>query len=163
MHGRIEPATAVFDRGGLVAAKACLAAALTLLACGPPLGCSHDEHAKTSHFEHDHEVAEHWPSDLADLAKKLRGRLGTEADDAVRHEIEDLVSWVGEVAADTDLSEADWVPLYERSEAITAKLNRAGDDWSAELVGEIESLCDLIDTSAAKLSQTDNEVEVNAS
>jgi hypothetical protein len=163
MHGRIESATAVFDRGGVVAAKACLAAALTLLACGPPLGCSHDEHGKASHFEHDHEVAEHWPSDLGDLAEKLRGRLREDADDATRHEVEDLVSWVGEVAADTDLSEADWVPLYERSEAITAELKRAGDNWSAELIAEIESLCVLIDASAAKLSPTDNEVEVNES
>ncbi len=163
MHCRSGQSTVQFCFGSRVVHRACIAAALAVLVSAAPPGCSHAENDKTSHFEHDHEVAEHWPSGLGDLAEKLRGRLREDADEATKHEIEDLVSWVGEVSADTDLSEADWVPLYERSEAVTAKLKRAGDNWSAELLGEIEALCELIDASAAKLSQTDNEVEVNAS
>ncbi len=148
---------------GSIACKVCTLVGLMLLMGVTPMGCSHGDNGKTSHFEHDHEVAAHWPSDLGELANKLRSRLQRETDDETRHEIEDLVSWVGEVAADTDLSEADWLPLYERSETIAAQLKRAGDDWPTALIAEIESLCELIDASAAKLSQTDINVEVNPS
>jgi len=154
--GRLDPR----QSGGR---NAFIAVGLVLVTCAAPLACTPAGNEKASHFEHDHEVAEHWPVDLNDLAEKLRSRLEKDIGDETKHEIEELVSWVGEVAADTDLAEADWSPLYHRSEAVTEELNRAGDKWSSELLAEIRALCDLIDTSAAKLSQTGVEREVNPS
>ncbi|MEM6365557.1 MAG: hypothetical protein AAF745_14105 [Planctomycetota bacterium] len=117
-------------------------------------GCGSDETPKTSLFEHDHNVAPHWPSSLADLAKKLRHR-AIDHDD-IRHvhgrnEIEDLVEWVGEIAADTNMSEADWIPLYEKSEAVSAMLRSTKGELSEKLVNEIELLCQLIDETIPKI------------
>ena len=48
-------------------------------------------------------------------------------------EIVDLVSWVPEVAADTNLSEADWLPLYHASESLMANLRAAKDELRATI------------------------------
>ncbi|MEM9587212.1 MAG: hypothetical protein AAGA03_08015 [Planctomycetota bacterium] len=117
------------------------------------LGCSNDA-PKSSLFEEDHVVAEHWPTDLADLAVKLReraGRVATSSDDSVSKEIRDLVGWVGEVAADTNLSEDDWVPLYEKGESVAAMLSGPADGWNEEDLDAVESLCRLIDESIPKI------------
>lgn len=140
---------------------------LSILMSALLVGCGSDEDPKASHFEHDHLVAAHWPNDLADLSAKLRARVASfetgarvyEDDDhedehdhdddhetvSLREQIEDLVDWVGEVAADTNLSEADWIPLYEMSEAISASLKSNSGDLSKDNVRELESLCELID------------------
>lgn len=162
-----------------------------LTACLLLGGCGTDDTApKTSHFEHDHEVAEHWPNDLPDAAKKLRERLvwietgevpqyeqdseqdseqgseqGSEqdSDDDRRDpnaEIFDLVSWVPEVAADTNLSEADWLPLYNASESLMANLRASGDGLSVQNQSQIESLCQLIDDAATKIPEQYNSVKV---
>ncbi len=159
-------------------------------------GCDNSDDApKASHFEHDHAVAAHWPSDLNDAAAKLRDRLqwladgqlperhtheqeGSDGHEEHQHdedghdehghdehghhddhdheldpaaEIFEIVSWVPEIAADTDLSESDWVPIYDASEALIARLGDPGEELTTENRGEVEVFCQLIETTARKI------------
>lgn len=152
-------------RGGPSLPK--VVATFATLVLGLLVGCDQqDATPKASHFEHDHDVAAHWPSDLADAARKIRERLvwiktgeatephgHDEHDDDHDHksEIFDLVSWIPEVAADTNLSEADWVPLYNASESLMANLHAVNEGLSSENRSQIESLCELIDDALPKI------------
>lgn len=112
------------------------------------VGCVHDGESKTSHFEHDHEVAPHWPSDLADAANKLRTRLDAPVSDQskqVAKEIADIVSWVPEIAADTNLSEQDWIPLDTASDSLAAKLRSTDNEMTDECRRQTVALCELIE------------------
>lgn len=146
-----------------------------LVGCGPQ-----DDAPKASHFEHDHIVAAHWPSDLADAAVKIRERLvwidtgeapehhAEDDDDHHDHddhhdehdqkhdpvtEIFDLVSWVPEVAADTNLSEADWLPLYHAAESLMVNLRAANEGLSSENRSQLESFCELIEETSEKIPE----------
>lgn len=127
-----------------------LAASITALVS---IGCGgQNEAPKTSLFEHDHHVASHWPSDLADVAVKIRERLSASTfGQTERAEIEDLVSWTAEVAADTNLPEADWIPIYHATESLTANLQSMGPTLSDQNRSQLESLCELIDQSVTKI------------
>ena len=108
---------------------------------------------KTSLFEDDHEVAPHWPHDLDELSEKLRERISNaDVNETSFAEIVDLVSWTAEVAADTSLSEEDWLPLYNASEALLPKLRRANGNISEPLVAQIEALCKLVDQASEQTS-----------
>lgn len=118
------------------------------------VGCVHDGESKTSHFEHDHEVAPHWPSDLADAATKLRKRLDAQVSDQskqVAKEIADIVSWVPEFAADTNLSEQDWIPLDIASNSLSAKLQSSDNEMTDECRRQTVALCELIEQSLDKI------------
>ncbi|EMI20676.1 hypothetical protein RMSM_02394 [Rhodopirellula maiorica SM1] len=119
------------------------------------VGCGGDDTtSKTSLFEHDHAVADHWPSDLADVAAKLRERLNNEnVDEHTTHEIEDLVSWTAEIAADTNLCESDWLPLYHASESLMANLRAAKGKLTDENREQLRSLCNAIDEAATKIPE----------
>tara|TARA_A100001391_G_C5015096_1_gene264254 strand:- start:70 stop:549 length:480 start_codon:yes stop_codon:yes gene_type:complete len=115
------------------------------------VGCTPDTASKTSLFEHDHEVAKHWPDDLADVAVKLRERIGRDdASERTRLKVKELVSWTAEVAADTNLAEADWLPLYHASESLAANLRAAHGELTDENCEQIESLCELVDQAVGK-------------
>jgi len=123
-------------------------------------GCAAEGDApKSSHFEHDHETPPHWPDGLADLTAKLRQRLfatGGSSDDMTAKtidEIKDLVSWTPEIAADTDLSEADWMPLYQASESLSGALSGARNQLTQDQKKQLESLCVLLDQAKSKLAQ----------
>ena len=130
--------------------------ALTLLLI---VGCGGQDSApKMSLYEDDHAVAEHWPSDLADVAVKVRERLSdsdadTDANSNAFAEIEDLVSWTAEVAADTDLAESDWLSLYEASESLMANLRSAKGVLTPANKTQLESLCSLIEVAASKVPE----------
>lgn len=146
----------VFLKGNIV---------VQLLLIAMSVGCGTAEAPKTSHFEHDHIVSSHWPEDLADLSSKLRSRVAknnASPDEQLRHEIEDLVGWVGEVAADTNLSETDWIPLHESSQAVLASLEATDDPLSNENLREIESLCQLIDMSITNIPEQLASIRVTA-
>ncbi|MEE2938572.1 MAG: hypothetical protein VYA84_21505 [Planctomycetota bacterium] len=118
------------------------------------VGCVHDGDSKTSHFEHDHEVAPHWPSDLADAADKLRRRLNapvSEQSKQVAKEIADIVSWLPEIAADTNLSEQDWIPLDTASNSLSAKLQSTDNKMTDECRQQTVALCELIEQSLDKV------------
>jgi len=137
-------------------------------------GCSTEGTSpKTSHFEHDHEVAAHWPSDLADAATKIRDRLiwlkdgrvpeSHEDDDDHGHdhdhendpwaEIVEIVSWIPEIAADTNLSEADWLQLYHASESLLGNLQSADGKLTGNNLQQLESLCELVDDAATRIPE----------
>ena len=143
------------------------------------VGCATDEAPKASHFEHDHEVAAHWPNDLVDAAEKIRERIARfngepvelhhsdahddhhdhdhaesrDASDPERllDEITELVSWVPEIAADTNLSEQDWIPLDDAARAMTANLRSTSDELTAGHQEKLIALCELIEQSAEKV------------
>lgn len=118
-----------------------------LVGCGPA-----DADPKASLFEHDHAVADHWPADLRDVAVKIRKRLSLPKMDAqTRLEITDLVSWTAEVAADTNLAEADWLPIYHASESLMASLRVNGETLTDQHRAELESLCELVDQASEKI------------
>ncbi|WP_231616059.1 hypothetical protein [Novipirellula artificiosorum] len=71
----------------------------------------------------------------------------------LRDQIEDLVDWVAEIAADTNLSEADWIPLHEKSESVSANLKANRGDLTEEQLRELESLCQLIDDTIPKIPE----------
>ena len=119
-------------------------------------GCASEGDTKTSHFEHDHKVAAHWPIDLADAAAKIRQRLDAAAstsDQSKRlvEEIIDLVSWVPEIAADTDLSEQDWIPLDNAAESLSANLRAVDNDLTEANRTQTAALCELIEQSLKKI------------
>lgn len=75
------------------------------------------------------------------------------SDDVLRSEIEDLVGWVGEVAADTNLSESDWIPLFDKSESVSANLKTVSGTLTDDDLTQVESLCRLIDESIPKIPE----------
>jgi hypothetical protein len=120
------------------------------------VGCAGEDAAKTSHFEHDHEVAPHWPSDLADAAAKIRERLAV---NETKHldpqqaadEIADIVGWVPEIAADTDLSEQDWIPLDQAAESLSANLRATKNALNDANRTQAIALCELLERSFDKI------------
>jgi hypothetical protein len=119
-------------------------------------GCGGDaESAKRSHFEHDHDVAEHWPRDLADTATKIRQRIDRLDSDSdavhLSEQIVDLVSWAPEIAADTDLPEERWLPIHHASESLTANLRSAGNRITPSNREQAIRLCELIDQSVLEI------------
>jgi len=128
---------------------ACLVVAGSFLA----VGCTvESQPEKKTLFDHDHETPDHWPSDLSDLAAKMRERLGgigesaesTDRDEAAA-ELADLVAWAPEIAADTDMTEAEWLPIYQASETIGSRLKDSGGDWTPALRRRASELCDLVE------------------
>jgi hypothetical protein len=108
-------------------------------------GC---QNSKQSLYEEiDHETPAHWPSDMADAASKIHSRLellASQPDDSVaRSELVDLVSWCAEVAADTDVSEQQWMPIYEYCEAIRKRV-QAGVAIDS-LFSELQQLCTTLE------------------
>jgi predicted transcriptional regulator YheO len=127
---------------------------IQLLVLASFMGCSTNSEPKMSLFEHDHEVAAHWPSDLSDVAVKLRERLSSEdANEQIMLEIEELVSWTAEVAADTNLSESDWLPLYHATESLTANMRSSKGTLTDENRKQLELLCQLVDDTAGKIPE----------
>lgn len=159
---------------GLVQYLILLAASGIIVGCGPQ-----NATPKTSHFEHDHDIAPHWPADLADAATKMRERLvwiesgrvpemhshdhgdDHHGDEGHHHdqqhdptsEIIDLVAWVPEVAADTNLAESDWLPLYHASESAMTNLRAEKDELSRDDRSQVEALCQLIEEAVPKISE----------
>lgn len=132
----------------------------SIVCCGLTLlvGCGGDAEgeAKTSHFEDDHEVAEHWPDDLADAALKLRTRLDVTEEESSQgqplvEEIADIVSWVPELAADTNLSEQDWIPLDNAAQALSANLRATDNQLTDSNRQQTVALCERIEQSLPKI------------
>ncbi len=91
-------------------------------------GCGEE---KDSLHELDHVVPAHWPAGLQDAANKIGERIAildnpsahSEAElHSASQELSELINWVPEIAADTDLGEQDWMPIYERSEVLRNQL-----------------------------------------
>jgi hypothetical protein len=103
---------------------------------------------KESTHEDSHEKPAHWPGSLNEAADFMDARLQLlETSDSevsvVRDELTDLVTWAPEIAADTDLSEEDWLPIYELSEAVRLHL-LPGDVDPLLIESDFDRLCKLL-------------------
>lgn len=121
-------------------------------------GCAQE---KESLHEHEHDEPKHWPDNMAQAAEFIEARvqkLGettTEPAEEIESELQDLVEWAPEIAADTGLGENDWVPIYEMSEAIRKHM-RGGDVTAPELASDLEKLARLLREAHAKLNIEDD-------
>jgi len=120
-------------------------------------GCGEGENQKTSHFEHDHEMPDHWPNDLADSALKIRDRLSMhqrfpDLRSEMTSQIIDIVSWVPEIAADTDLTEEEWIPIDQQVQSLSKRLAQQ-ENMDNDHQQLAKQLCDLIEQSAALLKE----------
>jgi hypothetical protein len=118
-------------------------------------GC---DSGKESLHDLDHVQPAHWPSDLQDAAEKIQQRLNlldADIQPESLEELRDLIEWTPEVAADSDLPELDWQPIYELSETIRRHL--VSNDLSLEDCREdIVRLVDLLRESQALLPNSNS-------
>ena len=119
---------------------------LLLVLVLPMIGCG-QESTKTSLHDHEHEVPAHTPRSLADLGKKIRARVATlektPDDVSAVSELNDLISWSAEIAADTDISEERWIPIYELSESIRVSIEDDAQNWETQRCDQAIRLCQL--------------------
>lgn len=124
-----------------------LGLAIMVLIC---IGCGSE---KESLMEHDHVEPDHWPSGIVDAADSIDERVaalqvagnagGTDERAVMMDELTDLVEWSPEIAADTDLPEEQWIPIYEVSETLRGHLI-AGDADLKPVAVEFEKLTSLL-------------------
>lgn len=116
------------------------------------LGCVAE---KESLHESDHELPPHWPQNLEDAAAKIEQRIGTTGDEqtqaTAREEVSDLIEWAPEVAADTDLTEIQWMPIFELSETLRHHL-LAKDVSLVDCRDDIKRLIDVLRESQSILN-----------
>lgn len=128
------------------------------------VGCAEQE----SLHEHDHIVPPHWPSSPGELAHFLEERLSalqalpadSEKHADIVEQTQDLVVWAPEIAADTDIAENEWLPIYELSQLIQAHL-RAGDIGPLDIQSDLDKLISLM-RAAAKTHAQEPAAEVDA-
>ncbi len=119
------------------------------------VGCAPDGSTpKTSLFEEDHAVAAHWPSGLQDVAVKLRERMtpGDVTSTSIA-EVKGIVGWTAEIAADTNMTEQDWIPIYHAAESLSANLRQVDAEFTEADRRQIESLCELIDETSSRVPE----------
>ena len=112
--------------------------------------------------EHTHDTPGHWPSGMRQAADFIEERLqqltsddqlDEEAESQVKEEILELIEWTPEIAADSELLEADWIPIYELSEAIRSHLGKT-DVQATDIVADFEKL-----TAALRKAQDELDAE----
>ncbi len=117
-----------------------------VLVCLLLAGCGAE---KKSLFEEEHELPQHWPLNLLDAAQKIEsglqrlesdhaGSIGPQAADS-EAELRDLVEWIPEVAADSDLKEEQWIPIYETCEVMRKHLS-TGDVTVSDIAEDFRKL-----------------------
>lgn len=124
------------------------------LLCAMCVGCGG---GKESLHEEDHTLPAHWPADLNDAAFKLSDRYARlcQSPELARNgetlfeEFRDLVEWAPNIAADTDLTEQDWNPIYAASESLRGKLTAFGDGQSSK--SDVDLLRQLLTEAHAKV------------
>ena len=126
---------------------------VSLLSSG---GCAPTEGGpRASLYEVRHVQPDHWPADLDDLAKKLRARIAAldenPAQGTASRELTDLVGWAAEVAADTDLTEAQWLPIYEKTETLRRGLRSSRYAWTESNLERAAELAERVERAAGQL------------
>jgi len=117
--------------------------AILLLAGG---GCSQTPTEEAAHV-HQHDTASHMPSSLGDLCRKVRRCLAElkhgGKNSQLTNELTDLVSWTPEFAADTNIGEQLWIPIYQQSEQIRLSILKNDQQWDTTRIDQITQLCRL--------------------
>lgn len=118
---------------------------------------------RESLHEMDHVLPTHWPADLGDAADKLRQRLRlcqgepgeTEATTQAARELKEIVEWLPEIAADTDLPEEDWDAIYQQVQGLR---NQLGDSAkTVAMAAALESLTEIVEQKALLVANLSNE------
>ncbi len=121
-----------------------------ILGCGP---------SKESLFELDHVVPAHWPTDLGNAATQISERLAVVKSDPShaisRKELRDLVEWVPEIAADTEMTEQQWIPIQALSATLGSHL-AANDIDVTDFEDDFSRLTQLLLAANSYLSQSEN-------
>lgn len=109
---------------------------------------------KESLHDHEHEEPPHWPSSLGEAAEFIETRVNLLSDDSggdaeelqrANEELIDLVAWAPEIAADTDLSEEKWLPIYDLCEAIRGHME-SGEVAVSEFSEDFDKLGTMLES-----------------
>jgi len=137
-------------------------AAMLLISLGA-VGCG-NQPADGEHEQVEHFVPLHWPSDLLDAAEKITVRTSrlsgqsspaesqmtpAAADD--ENQLRDIVGWVPEIAAGTDLTEQQWNPVYQASETLSKRLVKMQRPLDDATLGAIDEYCKMLAATASLL------------
>lgn len=110
------------------------------------IGCGSEAESELAHG-HSHDQPKHTPVSLMDLSSKIRARLvkleESPDDTGVQSEIADLIGWSAEIAADTEVEEAQWLPIYKLSESLRLSIADEPALWDAERCRQASQLCQL--------------------
>jgi len=155
-----------------------VAVALVSLGLMMTLGCT-DSQQDPKNEKLEHIVPGHWPTDLVDAAAKINLRAarlsgqppqasaqladsqsvaeGTLAEDTtiVENQLRDIIGWVPEIAADTDLTEAQWLPIHQASQSLSKRLKTMRRPLDEATLGAIDDYCSQL-IEAAKLLPQDS-------
>lgn len=111
-------------------------------------GCDVEHHGAAEHV-----VPEHRPSDIFDASEKIQMRAirltstpppaGEEAQ-RLENELRDIVGWTPEIAADTDLTEEQWLPIYRAAEQLSLQLRNVSRPPDQETINRIASFKELL-------------------
>lgn len=127
-----------------------------LIGCLPwVVGCVE---GRTSNHELEHVVPPHWPTGLADAALKIETRVAAiESQDAsatqARAELLEIIGWLPEIAADTPLREAKWVPIHAACAKIEGLMHVSNDVGSAK--ADLQSLCEQLKELERELAEAE--------
>lgn len=109
---------------------------------------------------HEHAAPEHAPRNLADLGAKIRERIarleGGEDAEAVA-ELTDLIGWAAEIAADTEIGEERWNPIWHLSESLRLSIIDAPDQWDDQRKADAIQLCQLVEEGWESMAPADRE------
>ena len=107
-------------------------------------GCSKETNKSVTQ---DLENPSHMPTSLGDLCGKMKARLrkikNGQSSERIESELTDLVSWTPEFAADTNIGETVWIPIYESSERVRSLIEEQISPWDDSLITSINQLYQL--------------------
>lgn len=102
-------------------------------------GCSHHEEDEDHHLEHH--IPAHKPESFADAAAELSRRgpvvLSGEATDDSRQQLLDIINWLPELAADSDLKRHQWEQVRDWSVELKQLATRSSESQSLSRWHEI--------------------------
>lgn len=113
------------------------------------VGCGSDQPAP----HREHVIPAHWPADLPDARAKILERLEISSDVKLpAAELRDIIGWLPEIAADTPLSESQWLPIHEACDVLSERLRKTSPPWDAATIEQLRDLCELLQTQATTIS-----------
>ena len=122
--------------------------------CWACFGCSKESNQSTTHV-HPHEATAPVPKSLGDLCRKIRDRLEKlkrgQTNPELKSELADLIAWAPEFAADTDIEERIWIPIYESSEQVRLSIEQDTYQWDNARIDQISQLCQIAEDAWATL------------
>ena len=119
---------------------------------------------RDSLHEIDPEQPAYWPANLDDAAAKIESRYqqlisknSSAANSATVKELQDLIHWLPEIAADTKLNESQWNKIYSASNAINNRLTRRNNDL-LDIQQDLYKLIELLHHSYLKAIELEQNI-----